>query len=497
MDYVPLFLLISFVWTSIYVLISKIGIKSSKHAPGPYPLPIIGNIFELGKLPHQTLTKLSKTYGPIMSLKFGSVTAIVISSPQVAKEALQKNDQVFSFRPTPDTLRAHDHHIYSVAWMQPTADWRALRKACAIKVFSSRMLDSTQFLRQKKVQELMEYVKESCKNGEALDIGKATFKTVLNSISNTLFSMDLAHYTSDKFQEFKEIICGITEEAGKPNYVDYFPILSLLDPQGAHGRMKGYFGKLIKFFDGLIEERLQLRASQKESKACKDVLDSVLELMLEDNSQITRLHVSHLFVDLFVAGIDTTSITIEWAMAELLRNPEKLKKVRKELQKVTSKGEQLQETHISNLPFLEAVIKETFRLHPPAAFLVPRMSGDNVELCGYMVPKHAQIMINAWAMGRDSTIWANPNEFIPERFLNNEIDFKGQYFELIPFGAGRRICPGLPLASKTVHTVLASLLCGYDWKLSDGGMGENMDMSEEYGLTLHKAQPLLVIPIKA
>lgn len=198
-----------------------------------------------------------------------------------------------------------------------------------------------------------------------------------------------------------------------------------------------------------------------------------------------------------MAGIDTTSITIEWAMAELLRNPEKLKKVRNELQQVLSKGEQIEESHISKLPYLQAVLKETFRLHPPAAFLVPRMSGDDVELCGFIVPKNAEIMINAWAMGRDSSVWTNPNEFMPERFLKSEIDFKGQDFELIPFGAGRRICPGLPLASKTAHTVLASLLCGYDWKLADGRKAEDLDMSEEYGLTLHKAQPLLVIPIQA
>lgn len=159
-----------------------------------------------------------------------------------------------------------------------------------------------------------------------------------------------------------------------------------------------------------------------------------------------------------MAGIDTTSSTIEWAMAELLRNPEKLEIVRKELQQVLAKGEQLEESHISNLAYLQAVVKETFRLHPPTPMLLPHKSEVDIELCGFMVPKSAQILVNVWATGRDSSIWTNPNQFTPERFLESDIDFKGQDFELIPFGAGRRVCPGLPLASRTLHVVLASLL---------------------------------------
>ncbi|XP_027334309.1 geraniol 8-hydroxylase-like [Abrus precatorius] len=495
MDYLAL-LLISLACVTIHVLVSKLWMKtptSSKYPPGPRPLPIIGNILQLGNQPHQALTKLSQIYGPIMSLKLGNTNTIVISSPQIAKEVLQKNDQIFSNRKIPDTLRALDHHMFSVAWLPPLTQWRTLRRVCATKVFSSQQLDSTQVLRQRKVQELMDYVEEKCKKGEALDIGEASFTTVLNSISNTFFSMDLAHYTSDESQEFRNIIWGIMEEAGKPNVVDFFPIFRTLDPQGARTRMSSYFGKLIAFFDGLIDERLRLRALENESKPCNDVLDSVLELMLEDDSQVTRPHVLHLFLDLFVAGIDTTSTSIDWVMTELLRNPEKLEKVRKELEQVFVKGKQLDESLISKLPFLQAAVKESFRLHPPVPLLLPHKSGVDAELCGFMVPESAQILVNVWGMGRDSSIWINPDQFMPERFLESGIDFKGRDFELIPFGAGRRICPGLPLASRTVHIVLASLLFTYDWKPID----EDMDISEKCGLSLHKALPLQVIPIRA
>ncbi|WVZ17427.1 hypothetical protein V8G54_010409 [Vigna mungo] len=498
MEYLfPLLLQITIVCVTIYVLISTFKpMKTSKYPPGPHPFPIIGNILDLGNLPHQKLAKLSQIYGPIMSLKLGSITTIVISSPHVAREVLQTKDQIFSNRTIPDAARALDHHSISVAWLPPSEEWRILRRACVAKVFSSKQLNSTELIRQSKVKELMDYVKERCQKGEALDIGEACFTTVLNSISNTFFSMDLAHYASDKSHELKDIICGIMEEAGRPNVVDFFPVFRMLDPQGARRRMNGYFGKLIAFFDGLIEERLRLRASENEAKESKDVLDSLLELMLEDNSQLTRPHVLHLFLDLFVAGIDTTSSSIEWAMTELIHNPEKLEKVRKEIQS-HGKGEQLKESDISKLPYLQAMVKETFRLHPPASMLLPHKTEVDVEICNFMVPRSAQILINVWGMGRDSSIWTNPNEFRPERFFETDIDFKGKDFEMIPFGAGRRICPGLPLAFRTIHIVLASLLCNYDWKLKDGEKHEEMDMLEKSGLISHKAQPLFIIPIQA
>ncbi|KAI4354911.1 hypothetical protein L6164_003736 [Bauhinia variegata] len=301
MEYLSLLLLVSFFSTTILFFIFLFGSQNSKSAkrpPGPRPFPIIGNILELGSQPHQALANLSKIYGPIMTLKLGTVTTIVISSPELAKQVMHKYDQAFANRTVPDSVRALDHHKLSMAWLAPTsAQWRNLRKASATMVFSSQQLDSTHMLRQRKVQELLNFVEQSCKKGEALDIGEAALTTVLNSISNTLFSMDLAHYTaSDKLEEFKEVIWGIMKEAGKPNVVDFFPIFRVLDPQGRRARMTKYFGKLIDFFEGLIEERLHLFESRKESKVCHDVLDSVLELMTQDNSQLSSSHVLHLFL---------------------------------------------------------------------------------------------------------------------------------------------------------------------------------------------------------
>ncbi|XP_057744418.1 cytochrome P450 76T24-like [Arachis stenosperma] len=500
MEYLELLLLISFVLACIHLLFSNLAMKTPKNKlpPGPKPFPIIGNILELGTHPHLSLSRLSQIYGPIITLKLGNITTIVISSPQLAKEVLHKHDKTFCDRQTPDTLTALDHHKVSVIWLPLRKKWRNLRRICADNLFSIQKLDSTQVLRQKKVQELLDFVKEKSEKGESLDMSNAAFITVLNFISNTFFSIDLAHYDSFKSQEFKDIVWGIMEEIGRPNVVDFFPMLRMLDPQGTRGRMKRYFKKLINFFDGLVEERVQRRGLEGESNGRKDLLDSMVDLMLEDNSELSQSQVLHLLMDLFNAGIDTTSSMIEWAMAELVRNPKELKKVREELHQVLGKEQQIEESHISKLPFLRAVVKETFRLHPPAPLLLPHKSPqEDIELCGFMVPKNAQVWVNVWGMGRDSSIWTNPNEFMPQRFLESNIDFRGNDFELIPFGAGRRICPGLPLAFRSVHIVLASLLYGYDWKLPNELEAKDIDMSENFGITLHKAQPLQIIPIKS
>ncbi|CAI0409404.1 unnamed protein product [Linum tenue] len=176
------------------------------------------------------------------------------------------------------------------------------------------------------------------------------------------------------------------------------------------------------------------------------------------------------YQDLFVAGTDTTSSTIEWAMTELLCNPDKLAIAKKEL------------------------VKETFRLHPAAPLLLPRKAGVDVEICGFTVPQGAEILVNVWAIGRDPMTWDNPNSFMPERFLGSKVDAKGNNFELLPFGAGRRICPGMPLALRMLHMMLGSLIHWFEWKLPDGIMPETIDMEEKFGLALQKADALLAIP---
>lgn len=465
-----------------------------KLPPGPKPFPIIGNLLELGDKPHKSLAKLAMTNGPLMSLKLGQITTVVISSATMAKEVLQTHDQLLSNRSIPDAIRAHKQHEFGLPWIPVSSRWRNIRKICNSQLFAHKILDANQNLRHKKVQELLADVHKSCLTNDAVDIGRAAFKTTLNLLSNTICSVDLADPNSDMAREFKELVWNIMEEVGKPNLADYFPVLRKVDPQGIRRRMTIYFGNMIELFDSLINKRLLAR-KVPDSIRNIDMLDTLLDISEESTGEFDKTQIERLFLDLFIAGNDTTSATLEWTMAELIHNPEVLSKAKEELNQIIGKGNPVEESDIARLPYLQAIVKETFRLHPTVPLLLPRKAEADVEIQGFTVPKGAQVLVNAWAIGRDSSIWENPNSFKPERFMGSEIDVKGRNFELIPFGAGRRICPGLPLAIRMLHLMLGSLIHTFDWKLEDGFKPEDMSMEDKFGLTLQMAQPLRAIPV--
>ncbi|XP_056174146.1 geraniol 8-hydroxylase-like [Syzygium oleosum] len=307
-----------------------------------------------------------------------------------------------------------------------------------------------------------------------------------------MLSEDLAD-PSGSARDFKDLVWCIMVEAGNPNLADYFPALKKIDPQGSRRRMTVYFTKIFELFDGLIEKRLRDRATVGSIRK-NDVLDTLLDAREDKSQDVDIFLIKHFLLDLFVAGTDTTSSTIEWALSELLHNPEKLSRAQAELDRVIGKGKPIEESEIARMPYLQAIIKETFRMHPPVPLYLPRKSGLETKIGGFTVPKGAQVLVNVWAIGRDPSIWKDPDVFMPERFLGSEIDVKGQDFELAPFGAGRRICPGLPLAMRILHWMLGSLINSFNWELEGGVKPEDMSMEEKFGITLQRAQPLRVIP---
>ncbi|KAK4418728.1 cytochrome [Sesamum alatum] len=294
-----LFLLLSFaVWLWLLrVLKPNPGPrKSANFPPGPKPLPIIGNILELGEKPHQSLAKLSKIYGPLMSLKLGTMTAVVVSSPEIAKIVLQKYDQLFSSRTQVDAIRPLDHHKHSVAWLPVDNQWRKLRKVCKENMFSVHSLDGSQGLRREKLRNLRDYVDECCVNGQAVDIGGAAFTTTLNLLSATLFSMEFATLGSaddSTSQEFRDIVVGITSLIGKPNLADYFPRLRLVDPQGIFRKNTFYFNKCFAIFDEIIRQRLQ---NSDSSTPKNDMLEALLEINQKNQSELSLHDINHLLL---------------------------------------------------------------------------------------------------------------------------------------------------------------------------------------------------------
>ncbi|KAL5552152.1 hypothetical protein UlMin_002328 [Ulmus minor] len=472
--------------------ISSITRKSSGNLPpGPKRLPIIGNLHQLGAKPHKSLTELAKIHGPLMSLKLGQVTTIVVSSAAMAKEVLQTHDQFLCSRTIPDALHVYEHNTTGLPWIPVSDLWRNLRKICNTQLFAGKVLDLNQNLRRRKVDELFGEMLKRSVAGEAVDIGRAAFTTALNQLSNTIFSVDLADPNSDLAKEFKDITYNIMKDAGTPNLSDYFPLLKMIDPQGVRKRMGINFKRLIYVFDGLIDQRLRIRES-RDSSMNNDMLDTLLNIA--EGGELNRNQINQLLVDLFVAGTDTTSATFQWAMAELLRNPEILSKARVELEQIIGRGNPVEESDIARLPYLQAIVKEAFRLHPVVPLLLPRRAEADVKIAGFTIPKGAQIFINVWAIGRDPNTWDDPNSFKPERFLGSELDVKGRNFELLPFGGGRRICPGLPLVMRILHLVLGTFIHSFDWKLENGIKPEEVDMEDKFGLTLEMAHPLRAVP---
>ncbi|XP_070018328.1 geraniol 8-hydroxylase-like [Nicotiana sylvestris] len=488
MDYYTLVLGSFLSWSLLYFLAK---IRSKKLPPGPKPWPIIGNLHLLGQKPHISLANLAKIYGPIMSLKLGQTTTIVISSSTMAKQVLKNQDQAFSTRFIPNALQAGNYYKFSVVWLPVCPQWRTLRRILNTNIFSYNRLDANQHLRSQKVTELLTYCAKCSQEGEVVDIGQVAFKTNLNLVSNTLFSKDLADPFSDSKVELKDVIWSTMAEVGKPNLVDFFPILEKIDPQEIRRRATFLMDKAIKLFDGLINERLEEKS--RFSSAKSDVLEDFLNISEENPEEINHNHIMSMFLDLFGGGTDTTTSTLEWAMAEIMKQPEIMEKAQAELAKVIGKGKIVEEADLSQLPYLQCIIKETLRMHPPVPFLVPRKVEQDVELCDFIIPKGSQVLVNAWAIGRDSTSWEDPLVFKPERFWISDVDMRGQDFELIPFGAGRRICPGLSLALRMVPVMLGSLLNSFNWKLEAGLAPKDLDMEEKFGITLAKAHPLRAI----
>jgi typhasterol/6-deoxotyphasterol 2alpha-hydroxylase len=192
-------------------------------------------------------------------------------------------------------------------------------------------------------------------------------------------------------------------------------------------------------------------------------------------------------------GTDTSAVTVEWAMSELLRNPEVLAKATEELDRVVGRNRLVAEGDIPSLPYLDAVVKETLRLHPVAPLLTPRLCREDVSVGGYDIPAGARVFVNAWAIGRDPAVWEAPLEFRPERFAGSSVDVKGQHFELLPFGSGRRMCPGMGLALRMVPTILGNLLHAFAWRLPDGVAAEELGMEETFGLTVPRLVPLQAV----
>ncbi|KAG0456858.1 hypothetical protein HPP92_024646 [Vanilla planifolia] len=474
--------------------------RSHRHCrlpPGPTGWPLLGNILQLGSKPHQTLHALSKTYGPLLHLRFGSVHVIVASNATTAAHFLRTHDANFSSRP-PNSGAEHIAYNYRDLVFAPYGPrWRMLRRLCALQLFSAKALENLRHVRE---EEVVCLVQGLARAGKPVDVGAAVNTCATNALSRALvgrrvFSVD---GSGEGPEEFKEMVVELMRLAGVFNVGDFVPAIAWLDPQGLVRKMKKLHKRFDDFLNKLITEHQEMA-----DKSNNDMLSLLVKLKDETDGEdvkLTDTEIKALLLNLFTAGTDTTSSTVEWALVELIRAPGLLGRLQDELDSVVGRDRLVSESDLSELPLLQAVVKETFRLHPSTPLSLPRVATEDCKVDGFFIPSGTTLLVNVWAIGRDPESWPDePLAFRPDRFLPNGrhhgVDVKGGDFELIPFGAGRRVCAGLSLGLRMVQFMVATLVHAYNWVLMEGDQADGLDMEEAFGLTLRRAMPFVAHPV--
>ncbi|KAK6920984.1 Cytochrome P450 [Dillenia turbinata] len=449
--------------------------------PGPKPWPIIGNLPHLGPVPHHSLAALAQKYGPLMHLRLGSVHVVVAASASVAAQFLKVHDANFSSRP-PNSGAKHMAYNYQDLVFAPYGPrWRMLRKICN---------EETSIL----TRALANAGKSTVNLGQLLSV--CTTNALGRVILGRRVFGDGTGGGDPKADEFRQMVVEQMVLAGLFNVGDFVPALDWLDFQGVASKMKKLHARFDSFLNEIVDDH-KMKASDAKHMDLLSTLLAQKDNIDGEGGKLSDIEIKALLLDLFTAGTDTSSNTVEWAIAELIRHPKILAQVQQELDSVIGPNRLAAESDLPQLTYLQAVIKETFRLHPATPF-IPRKAAEGCEINGYHMEKGATLLVNVWAIARDPKQWAEPLKFRPNRFLPGgekpSVDVKGNDFEVIPFGAGRRICAGMNLGLRMVTLLTATLVHAFNWELPEGQHAEKLNMEEAYGLTLQRAAPLMVHP---
>ncbi|XP_057966123.1 cytochrome P450 84A1-like [Malania oleifera] len=479
-------------------------LRRSPYPPGPKGYPVIGNILMMDQLTHRGLAQLAKKYGGLFHLKMGSLHMVAVSSPVVAQEVLQAQDNVFSNRPANIAIRYLTYDRADMAFAPYGPFWRQMRKICVMKLFGRKRAESWASVRDE-VEWTVRAVAE--KTGSGVNIGELVFALTRNITYKAAFGSD-SHEGQD---EFVKILQEFSKLFGAFSVGDFIPWLGWVHGREFGRRLEKARGSLDGFIDKIIDDHIQKkRRDGGEGEGEEEDRDMVGELLefysegsdgakndseeLQNSIKFTRENIKAIIMDVMFGGTETVASAIEWAMAELMKSPEDLKRVQQELTEVVGLDRRLHESDLDKLPYLKCAMKETLRLHPPIPLLLHETAADAV-LAGYSIPARSRVMVNAYAIGRDPTAWTDPEAFKPSRFLDSSApDFKGSNFEFIPFGSGRRSCPGMQLGLYSLELMVAHLVHCFTWELPDGMTPSELDMNDLFGLTAPRAIRLVAVP---
>ncbi|KAJ6679036.1 CYTOCHROME P450 81E8 [Salix purpurea] len=475
------------VFLSLYIITRHFLDKIKNFPPAPFPsLPIIGHLHLLKKPIYRTLSKISSKHGPVILLQLGSRRQLVVSSPSIAEECFTKNDVVFANRPRLLVAKHLAYNSTSLAWAPYGDHWRNLRKIVSIEVLSAYRLQMLSSIRLEEVKAMI------CglfrKQNQLLDMKTVFFELTLNIMMQMIAGK---RYYGENVSDAAEAkrFRGIHAEtfllSGQTIIGDYIPWIK---SKKMEKRLIECHIKRDSFMQYLIEQQ---RGKILETDCCvekkKNLIQVLLSLQQNEPEYYTDDIIKGLILVLLLAGTDTSSTTMEWALSLLLNHPEVLEKAQIEIDEHVGHDRLMDEADLAHLPYLRSILNETLRMYPPAPMLVPHESSEECLVGGFRIPRGTMLSVNMWAIQNDPKLWPDPRKFRPERFDNPEGARDG--FKLMPFGYGRRSCPGEGLALRVVGLALGSLIQCFEWQVGGGKM---VDMTEGTGFTIPKAQPLEV-----
>ncbi|KAJ6884281.1 hypothetical protein NC652_031320 [Populus alba x Populus x berolinensis] len=476
--------------------------KTHKLPPGPLTFPIIGNILWLSKSfadLEPTLRSLVRKLGPMVTLHIFSRPAIFISDRSLAHQALVLNGSVFGNRPsalaTSRVLNSNQQNISS-SFYGPT--WRLLRRNLTSEILHSSRVKTFGHARKWVLQILKNQFDLLSRSGDPV--------RVVDHVQFAMFCLLVLMCFGDKLEEkqvkeIERVERRMIENMRRFNILNFWPRLSKIVLR----KRWAEFLQLRKDQEDVIIPLIRARKKLKEEKLGKSnvegkkdeyvlcYVDTLLDLQLPgEKRKLNEIEMVTLCIEFLSAGVDTTTTALQWIMANLVKYPQIQEKLFSEMKEVVGEGEgEVKEDDLQEMPYLKAVILEGLRRHPPGHFVLPHAVTEDTVLGGYLIPKNGTVNFMVADMGWDPKVWEDPMAFKPERFLNGEgeaFDITGsREIKMMPFGAGRRICPGYGLAMLHLEYFVANLVWNFEWKAVDG---DDIDLSEKQQLTVAMKNPL-------
>ncbi|CAL4935871.1 unnamed protein product [Urochloa decumbens] len=461
--------------------------------PGPWKLPVIGSMHHLvNVLPHHALRDLAAAHGPLMMLRLGETPLVVASSRETARAVLKTHDTNFATRPK---LLAGE--IVGYEWadilFSPSGDyWRKLRQLCAAEILSPKRVLSFRHIREDEVALKLEEIRAAA--------APVNLSVAFHSLTNSIVSRAAFGKKRRNAPEFMAAIkAGVGLSSGFC-IPDLFPTWTALLAKvtGMKRSLQEIHATVDSILQEIIDERKAILDEKVRSGAAENAEENLVDVLigLQDKGgfgfHLNNSRIKAIILDMFAGGTGTSASAMEWGMSELMRNPSVMKKLQGQIREAFKGKSVVTEADLqaSNLRYLKLVIKEALRLHPPAPLLVPRESIEACELEGYTIPARSRVIVNAFAIGRDPRYWDDAEEFRPERFEDGAVDFMGSSYEFLPFGSGRRMCPGFNYGLASMELALVAMLYHFDWSLPEGV--EEVDMEEAPGLGVRRRSPLVL-----